>query len=123
MDYTAAIELAKQRMREIGKTPDEYHLEVTHVVGSVGERSKGRINVYAYNHYYYLVNYDKYFGLEILSDTGYFNSQDFTNNTILEFTGSIIIQKLDPAGAWSIADDSGLDTGMRPVVFIKASIF
>ena len=69
------------------------------------------------------MNYDKYFGLEILSDTGYFNSQDFTNNTILEFTGSIIIQKLDPAGAWSIADDSGADTGMRPVVFIKASIF
>lgn len=123
MDYIAAIELVKQRMREIGKTPEEYHFDVVHVVGTLAERTAGRIRVKAYNQYYYLINFEKYYGLEIISDTGYFNSFDFTNNTILEFTGQITIQKLDRATPWSIFDEFGRDAGTRPVVFIKASIF
>lgn len=123
MDYIAAIELAKQRMREIGKSPEEYHFEVVHVVGTTEERSKGRIRLHAFNQYYWLINFEKYYGLEIISDTGYFNSLDHTNNTILEYTGEIIIQKLNPALPWSIYDESTHDLTTHPVVFIKASIF
>jgi hypothetical protein len=123
MDYITGIELVKQRMREIGKSPEEYHFEVAHVVGTTEERSKGRIRLNAFNQYYYLINFEKYYGLEIISDTGYFNSFDLTSNTILEYTGDIIIQKLNPALPWSIADESGHDATMHPVIFIKATIF
>ncbi|HWY11793.1 MAG TPA: hypothetical protein VN026_10735 [Bacteroidia bacterium] len=122
MNYEAGIELAHQRMREIGKKSEEYHIEVVTVVGTSAERAAGRIQVKAYNQYYYLINFENYYGLEILSDTGYFNSFDFTNNTILEFTGSIIIQKLSPAAIWSISADDGSNQN-HPVVFIKATIF
>lgn len=124
MDYIAAIELAKQRMREIGKCPEDYHFEVVHVVGTAEERSAGRIRLKAFNQYYWLINFENYSGLEIISDTGYFNSFDFTNNTILEFTGAIIIQKLNPALPWSIiAEDTDIAQPTHPVIFIKASIF
>lgn len=123
MDYIAAIELAKQRMREIGKCPEEYHFEVVHVVGTTEEISKGKIRIKAYNQYYWLIDFEKYYGLEIVSDTGYFNSLDFTNNTILEYTGEIIIQKIDPMQPWSIMDETGRVAGMHPIIFIKASIF
>lgn len=123
MDYIAAIELVKQRMREIGKAPEEYHFDVVHVVGTTEERSKGRIKVKAFNQYYYLINFEKYYGLEIISDTGYFNALDYTNNTILEFTGDITIQKLNLALPWSIYDDFTHDLTTHPVVFVKASIF
>ena len=124
MDYIAAIELVKQRMREIGKSPEEYHFDVVHVVGTPQERIAGRIRVKAFNQYYYLINFENYFGFEIISDAGYFNSFDFTNNTILEFTGAIIIQKLSPDAIWSISsEDPGVPSSTHPVIFIKASIF
>lgn len=125
MTDITAIQLAHQRMREIGKTPEEYHLEVVEVVGTNAERAAGKIQFKAYNQYYYLFNTNGYYGLEIISDSGYWNSFDFTNNTIVEFTGHIIIQKLDPTGLWSIANDdgSGLPPKTQPVEFIRATIF
>lgn len=124
MNYETAIELVKQRMREIEKSPEEYHFDVVHVVGTPQERTAGRIRVKAFNQYYFLINFETYFGFEIISDTGYFNSFDFTNNTILEFTGAITIQKLDPTMPWSISsEDPGVLSPTHPVVFIKASIF
>lgn len=94
MNYETAIELAHQRMREIGKCPHEYHIEPVSIVGKLLEQRKGEIVLKAYNEYYYLVNYENYYGFVIISDTGYFNADDYTENTIQEFTGLIrIIQK------------------------------
>jgi len=92
MNYETAIELARQRMREIGKQPDEYHIEPVCIIGNKVEQRTGEIVIKAYNEYYYLVNYENYFGFTILSDTGYFNADDYTENTIQEFTGLIRIQ-------------------------------
>jgi hypothetical protein len=93
MNYETAIVLAHQRMREIGKCADEYHIEPVCIVGKDLERKNGEIILKAYNEYYYLVNYEVYFGFVIISDTGYFNADDYTENTIQEFTGLIRIIK------------------------------
>lgn len=100
MTYETAIELAHQRMREIGKSKDEYHIEPVCIVGTELERRKGEILIKAYNEYYYLVNYEKYFGFIILSDTGYFNADDYTENTYQEFTG--LIRILQKNKAWNV---------------------
>lgn len=125
MNDITAIELAHQRMSEIGKKPDEYHVEIIEVVGTYAERVAGRIQLKAYNQYYYLFNSYNYYGLEIISDTGYWNSFDYSNNTIVEFTGKIIIQKLDPSAVWSISNDGGSDIPgpNRPVEFVRVTIF
>lgn len=125
MNDITAIQLAHQRMSEIGKKPEEYHVEVIGVVGTYAERVAGRIYIKAYNQYYYLINWYNYYGLEIISDTGFWNSFDFTNNTIEEFTGQIIIQKLSPDVLWSISNDdgSGLPPQTRPVEFVRVTIF
>jgi hypothetical protein len=94
MDYETAIQLAHQRMREIGKSRQDYHIEPVCIIGTALERIKGEIRLKAYNEYYYLVNYEKYTGFMILSDSGFFNADDYTENTYQEFTGLIrILQK------------------------------
>jgi len=123
MDYKAAIEIAKQRMREIGKSPDDYHLEFVAVIGTAAERTAKLIQLKAFNQYYYLVDYHKYKGLYIFSDSGYFNSDDATNNTIQEFTGAVQIGQI-PTKTWSIevVDGYGAAT-LTPIDFIIATIF
>ena len=120
MDWYTAIEFAKQRMKEIGKRTGDYHIKSVIVVGTLEQRSARRIVIQARNEYYILVNYGKLSGLEILSDTGYFNSDDYTNNTnTQEFTGEIIITQLKGKN-WSI--DTKTDTGVLeqfPINFIK----
>lgn len=121
MDYIAAIELAKQRMRELGKTPEEYHLDTISIMGTTQERLDGRITYKAYNQLLFLVNDSKYFGLSILGDTGYFNSVQFTNNTSQEFTGLIEIERIGVE--WSIEKNNGFDNVQIPVEFVKITMY
>jgi hypothetical protein len=123
MNDITAIQLAHQRMREIGKSPEEYHVEVIEVVGTLAERIAGKITFKAYNQLLWLFNTYAYFGFEIRSDSGYWNSFNYSNNTIVEFTGEIIIQKITPD--WSISNDGGgdLPSSTRPVEFVKVTIF
>lgn len=121
MDYIAAIELAKQRMREIGKGPEDYHMDTVSIMGNTNERAEGLIYYKAYNQLLFLVNDHKYFGLSIIGDTGYFNSMQFANNTSQEFTGFIEIKKISPE--WSIEKYSGFDNIQIPVEFIKITIY
>ena len=93
MNYETAIELAHQRMREIGKKRNEYHIEPVSIVGTELQQREGEIVIKAYNEYYYLVNYQIYYGFVIISDTGYFNADNYTQNTRQEFTGLIRIIK------------------------------
>ncbi len=125
MNDINAIQLAHQRMREIGKTPEEYHVEVVQIVGTYPERVAGRIQIKAYNEIYWLINWYNYYGLEIISDSGYWNSFDHTANTNEEFTGLIIIQKIAPDVIWSISMDGGGDIPGQnyPVEFVKVTIF
>lgn len=101
MNYETAIELAHQRMREIGKSREDYHIEPVCIVGTELERRNGEIILKAYNEYYYLVNYEKYIGFIILSDTGFFNADDYTENTYQEFTG--LIRILQKNKSWNVA--------------------
>lgn len=123
MNYEAAIELAKQRMREIGKGPCEYHIDVLSIIGDNDERKAGLIQFKAYNEYLYLIDYRNYFGLTIISDSAVFNSDDYTYNTKLqEHTGGIRIIK--SGKTWSI---EGLATEtdpakQTPVDFVRVVI-
>lgn len=106
MNYETAIVLAHQRMREIGKCIEDYHIEPVSIVGKELERRSGEIILKAYNEYYYLVNYEIYYGFVIMSDTGYFNADDYTENTLQEFTGLIrIIQKNK---SWNVSSSNAL---------------
>ncbi|MDP1801327.1 MAG: hypothetical protein Q8L81_08245 [Bacteroidota bacterium] len=124
MDRYTAIEYAKQRMRELGIAETQYHIKPEIVIGSQRERFARQITIDATNKYYYLIHYWLYSGLEIISDTGYFNSDDFTNNTIQEFTGVIIIKQL-PGKIWSLdntlPDGGGVPTTQKPLNFITVS--
>ncbi len=91
MNYETAIELAHQRMREIGKNINEYHIEAVSIASKRSEGKKPEIIIKAYNEYYYLVNYEIYSGFVILSDTGFFNADEYSENTLQEFTGLIRI--------------------------------
>lgn len=105
MNYETAIELAHQRMREAGKRRREYHIDVLSIFGTEEERFNGLIIYKAYNEYLYLIDYANYAGLIILSDSAYFNADDYTENTKLqEFTGEI---KIIRTGIWSIDGSSG----------------
>lgn len=121
MDYTAAIEIARQRMRELGKGIDEYHLDTLPIMGSAGERQLGKITYKAYNQLLFLVGDSKYFGLSILGDTGYFNSIQFTNNTSQEFTGFIEIERIGVE--WSIETQSGMNVIQLPIEFVKITMY
>lgn len=130
MNYETAIALAHQRMCELGKQPcRDYHIEPVIVVGTEAERLAGEIIINAYNEYFYLVNYENNFGLQIFSDVSYFNADDYTYNTLpQEFTGLIRIVRI-PSKAWSIDGLSGpslfaaaAPARMKPVEFIKVSI-
>lgn len=110
MNYETAIELVHQRMSEIGKCRSEYHLEPVTIVGTKAQQKAGEIVIKAYNEYYYLVNYQLYYGFEIISDSGYFNADDYTQNTYQEFTGLIrIIQKNK---RWNV---NALNTTIMPI--------
>ena len=122
MNYDAAIELAKQRMRELGKTPDEFHFELVTVVGTQMERGNKLIQVKAYNQLYFLVNSQNYQGLKILADTGHFNSDDYSNNTTQEFTGLIEITELTPA-EWNVERTVSGNLVQVPIEFIKVTMF
>lgn len=118
MDRYTAIEYAKQRMKAIGKKVGDYHIKPTIVVGTAQERNVKQIVIQADNQYYILVRYWMYSGLEILSDTGYFNSDDYTNNTnTQEFTGEIIIKQL-PSKIWSIEKEVSGILKQYPINFI-----
>jgi len=107
MNYETAIELAHQRMREIGKAPGQYHIDVYSTVGTPDERAQGMISFTAYNEYLYLINYERYFGLIILSDSAIFHADDHSFDTkSQEFTGDIKIFRL-PEKSWSIDGTGG----------------
>ena len=115
MTYETAIELAHQRMREIGKTKDQYHIEPVCVYGTEREHKYEEIKIKAYNSIYFLVNYQNYFGFIILSDSGYFNADNYRENTSQEFTGLIRILK---RGTWNM--EGGTPT--KAIDFIKVTI-
>jgi hypothetical protein len=124
MNYEAAIAFARQRMREIGKSPCEYHMDVLSVVGTLDERTAGEITIQARNEYLYLLNYEELFGLLIMSDYAYFHADDYSFNTkSQEFTGLIKIIRL-PSVAWSIDNPTAEGGGphQKPVDFLRVVI-
>lgn len=140
MDYRTAIELAHQRMREIGKARELYHIEPVTIVGSQLERNNGEILIKAYNAYYYLVNYERYSGFYIVSDASFFDADEYTENTRQEFTGTIrIIRKgaswnnvtpitpvIDPDGNAGpppiiFTEPTGMNQTIRPIDFLRVT--
>ena len=119
MNLENAIVFAHQRMLEIGKKREEYHLEPFSIVGTAQDRERGELFIYGYNEYYFLLEYQNYYGLQIVSDTGYFNADDLSQNTTQEFTGDIRIQKLT-GKAWSISPDL---VQTHPVDFLRITIY
>jgi len=125
MNYETAIALAHQRMREIGKSPDEYHIDVLSIIGTPEERLAAEISYKAYNEYLYLVDYKNYYGLIILSDSAIFHADDYSYNTkSQEFTGAVKIFRL-PETSWSIDGTGGSIAtlgGQVPVDFVRVVI-
>lgn len=122
MDFETARQTAHQRMREIGKAREEYHVEAVAIAGNTKDREFKKITLKAYNDYYYLVDYETYYGLEIISDTGYFNADNPSNNTIQEFNGVIEIREIF-GKSWSIDDPKARVPKIMPVNFIKVTVY
>lgn len=89
MNYEVAIQYAKQRMRELGKSEQEYHFEPVYVLPTEAEEANGFFEINAYNEIYIVVNTERYFGVMVLSDNSAFVSDNAIKNGAPEFTGKI----------------------------------
>lgn len=118
MNYEAAILYAQQRMREIGKTPDQYHFEPVLVFPSESEEMAGQFIRSAYNEIYILVHQKIYFGLFILADNSAFNTEVPSKSGVPEFTGQIIFLKI--RDTWNFTPD--LPKAV-PVEFLRVVIY
>lgn len=125
MNYEAAISYAHQRMREIGKQPQEYHFEPVRVYPTDLENALGYFTVNAYNEVYILVNPQSYFGLFILADNSSFNSDNPIDSGAPEFTGLIQFYRVNTQWSFKIigTDAFGMKTKIIPVEFLRIVIY
>lgn len=123
MTLEAAILYAQQRMRELGKSTDQYHFAPVMVMGTPIEVLSGYFERSAYNELYILIKPENYYGLFILSDNSAFNSDDASQSGVLEFTG--IIRFVKSAAVWSFApfSDVGAIVKPIPVEFLRVVIY
>lgn len=124
MTYEAAILYAKQRMREIGKLPHQYHFEPVRIVATEDQQRIGEIYIKAFNEIYIMVYPNKYFGVMILSDNSTYNSEDHTQSGAPEFTGQIVIIKI--TDYWNLGrmpDPNGLIPRPIPIEFLRVVIY
>lgn len=121
MNYEAAILYAEQRMREIGKTAEEYHFEPVRISGTTAELNAGKIVLKAYNELYILVNPEIHYGIFILSDNSAFNSENPLDCGVPEFTGLITITK--NATAWSLNPKVAATARRTPLEFLRVVIY
>lgn len=126
MNYEAAISYAHQRMREIGKQPQEYHFEPVRVYPTDLENVLGHFTVNAYNEVYVLVNSQNYFGLFILADNSSFNSDNPIDSGAPEFTGMIHFYMINALWSFNIinTDAFGSQTNkIIPIEFLRIVIY
>jgi hypothetical protein len=123
MTYEAAILYAKQRMREIGKLPFQYHWEPVRIVGTEPELAAGLISIKAYNELYILIYPNKYYGVFILSDNSAFNSDAIYQSGVPEFTGQIFIKKIKDD--WCLERAASPPSKLRPIPieFLRVVIY
>ncbi|HSH64397.1 MAG TPA: hypothetical protein VLB84_01045 [Bacteroidia bacterium] len=94
MNYEAAILYVFQRMRELGKTPDQYHFEPVRIIRSYADLYGGKVIIPAYNELYILINPEIYANLMIIADNTVFSTSSSKARGVQEFTGLIKIQSL-----------------------------
>lgn len=125
MNYEAAISYAHQRMREIGKQPQEYHFEPVRIYPTDLENVLGYFTVNAYNEVYILVNPQSYFGLFILADSSSFNSDNPIDSGAPEFTGLIQFYRVNTQWSFNVigTDAFGSRTQIIPVEFLRIVIY
>lgn len=118
-----AILFAKQRMRENGKTKDQYHYEHIFVIPTAVEIASGYFERPAYTELWYLLNPEKYFGLLILADNSAYNTDNALHRGVNEFTGMIRFIKI--AADWNLSSDGGggLIISPEPCQFLRVTIY
>lgn len=122
MNYEAAILYAHQRMREIGKTPEQYHFEPVRISAQSESKTGGHIIINAYNELYILVNPNRYYGLFIIADNSSFSSDEASDSGAPEFTGRIHLKKI--ARIWNLDPEpkDGI-VPLIPVEFLRVVIY
>lgn len=123
MNYEAAILYAHQRMREIGKTPEQYHFEPVRISGTDAEAASGLVTIYAYNEVYILVNPENYYGLLILGDDSGFDSDIASNSGAPEFTGIIFLKRQGTHWNLDRIDVKDKPKLIVPVEFLRVVIY
>jgi hypothetical protein len=78
-------------MRELGKTPDQYHFEPVRIVRSYADLFAGKVTIAAYNELYILINPQNYVNLLIVGDNSIYTSDTPIARGVNEFTGLIKI--------------------------------
>jgi hypothetical protein len=104
MNAEAAIFYLQQRMRELDKTPDQYHFEYIRVQPTPAQIAGGYFERNAYNEIWVLINQDKYYGVLILADNSAFLADDEEQSGKNELTGIIRFIKIAPV--WNLLPES-----------------
>lgn len=126
MNYEAAIAYAHQRMREIGKQPNEYHFEPVRVYPTNVENALGYFAINAYNEVYILIQPENYYCLFIVADNSVFNSDNPLDSGAPEFTGRIHFYRINNLWSFNIigTDAFGSQTNkIVPVEFLRVVIY
>lgn len=125
MNYESAIMYVEQRMKKLGKTPDQYHWYHKYALGTQAELSAGYFEIKAYNELFILLKPEIYTGLLILADNSAFNSDDVRLNGVNEFTGLIRFIQIGAGWNLSAGGDNGMGAIQLPlsVEFIKVVIY
>lgn len=107
MNYETAILYAHQRMREIGKCPEDYHFEPVQVYPNAEDLANGYFSINAYNELYILVKPKDYYGLMIIADNSAYNCDSPIDSGIPEFTGQIRFYKIADEWNFDVGNSSG----------------
>ncbi|MGZ4038579.1 MAG: hypothetical protein ACXVPQ_12170 [Bacteroidia bacterium] len=101
MTEQVAIEYMHQQMRLLGKDVGQYIWEPVYVLPSIDEANGGYFEVHAFDELYILYNEQNAYGVLILGENTFYNSDDLRQSSRPDFTG--VIRFIKTGANWNFA--------------------
>ncbi|MGZ4037245.1 MAG: hypothetical protein ACXVPQ_05410 [Bacteroidia bacterium] len=113
MTEEVAIAYMHQQMRLLGKDAGQYIWEPVYVVPTTDEAHNGYFEVHAYNELYILYNEQNCYGVLILGENTFYNSDDLRQTSRPDFTG--VIRFIKTGANWNFEILNPVGTPLKPI--------